>query len=73
LDEIEQIKMKVGGKCYASTESLMRALIVDTIDKDELPKWETKNPYFGLNSIGKAKKLKKKGKKHNPKATLAKN
>ncbi len=31
LEEIEKIKMKVGGKCYASTESLMKALsIVDT-------------------------------------------
>ena len=28
LDEIEKIKMKVGGKCYASTESLMKALVV---------------------------------------------
>lgn len=28
LEEIEKIKMKVGGKCYASTESLMKALAV---------------------------------------------
>ena len=29
LEEIEKIKMRMGGKCAASTESLMKALYVD--------------------------------------------
>lgn len=57
--------MKVGGKCYASTESLMKALYIDT-DKDlalPLPRWESKNPYYGMVSMGKEKKKLKKGRK----------
>lgn len=64
LDDIEKIKMKIGGKSYASTQCLMKALIIDEPEIEELPKWEEKkNPFYGMVSMGKGKKLKKKGKK----------
>lgn len=42
----------------------MKALIIDEPEIEELPKWEEKkNPFYGMVSMGKGKKLKKKGKK----------
>ena len=53
----------MGGKCSASTESLMKALYIDAYDDEPVRNWESLNPYFGMISIGKQKKLKKKGRK----------
>ena len=58
----------MGGKCSASTDSLMKALYIDAYDDEPIGKWETLNPYFGMISIGKQKKLKKKGRKLKSKA-----
>jgi hypothetical protein len=53
LDEIEKIKLRMGGKCSASTESLMKALYIDAYDDEPVRNWESLNPYFGMISIGK--------------------
>ena len=45
--------MRMGGKCSASTDSLMKALYIDAYDYEPIGKWETLNPYFGMISIGK--------------------
>lgn len=45
----------------------MKALYIDAYD-EPVGKWETLNPYFGMISIGKEKKLKKKGRKLKSKA-----
>ena len=38
LNEIEKIKSKVGGNNYASTESLMKALVIPSGNEEDL-KW----------------------------------
>lgn len=59
---MEKIKSKLGGKCYASTESLMKALAIpDAVVPAELA-WQSKNPFFNMVSMGR-KKLKKKSRK----------
>lgn len=60
--------MRLGGKCSASTDSLMKALYVH--NSPTQVKWEELNPYFGMVSNGK-EKLKKKGRrnKSKPKVT----
>jgi hypothetical protein len=61
--------MRLGGKCSASTDSLMKALYVDTSPTEA--RWEELSPYFGMVSNGKKEKLKKKGRrnKSKPKVT----
>jgi hypothetical protein len=68
LEEIEKIKLRMGGKCAASTDSLMKALYVDSVPANA--KWEDLNPYFGMVSKGKEKKLKKKGRRPKSKPKL---
>lgn len=54
LDEIEKIKLKLGERCSASTESLMRALaVVEPAHEDNPLKWEDKNPCYNMVSMGK--------------------
>lgn len=62
LEEIEKIKMKMGSKCSASTDSLMKALYVDLANDSPL-RWEDQNPFYGMVSKGKEKKLKKRGRR----------
>jgi hypothetical protein len=60
LEEIEKVKEKLGGKCYASTESLMKAMVVpDMTTEPSLLGWESKSPFYNMVSQGK-KKLKKR-------------
>jgi hypothetical protein len=72
LEEIEKIKMKMGSKCSASTDSLMKALYVDMAPphSDHPLRWEERNPFYGMASKGKEKKLKKKGRRLKSKAKL---
>lgn len=63
LEEIEKIKMRMGSKCSASTDSLMKALYVD-LDYESPLRWEDQSPFYGMLSKGKEKKkLKKRGRK----------
>ena len=59
LEEIEKVKLKMGGKASASTQTLMRALMVDM--EPEPVDWQARSPTFNMISTGK--KLKKKGRK----------
>jgi hypothetical protein len=69
IEEIEKIKMRMGGKCYASTESLMKALVVSIPEEGEA--WQGRDLNYGLISNGvKPRRLKKRGRKLNkPKAS----
>lgn len=67
LEEIEKIKMRMGGKCAASTDSLMKALYVDAAPAEA--RWEERSPFFGMVSKGK-EKLKKKGRRPKSKPKL---
>jgi hypothetical protein len=67
LEEIEKIKMRMGGKCAASTDSLMKALYVDAAPSDA--KWQELSPFYGMVSRGK-EKLKKKGRRPKSKPKL---
>lgn len=63
--------MRLGGKYSASTDSLMKALYVDTSPTEA--RWEELSPYFGMVSNGKKDKLKKKGRKNKPRPKVAAN
>lgn len=59
----------MGGKCSASTDSLMKALYVDNSPTEA--RWQDLSPYYGMVSAGKGKKLKKRGGKLKAKPKLA--
>lgn len=69
LEEIEKIKMRMGSKCSASTDSLMKALYVD-LSNDSPLRWEDQSPFYGMVSKGKEKKLKKRGRRPKSKGKI---
>lgn len=62
LEQLEKIKSKLGGRSYASTETLMKALAIPDPQPLENITWESKSPFYNMMSIGR-KKLKKKSRK----------